>query len=83
MIRKKIIYLIVSVKSRSVVGWAKQQSERDGMLTELNRSTPGQYIAATMKVENDRGHYSCEFDPADIVVPEIYHRELERTARGY
>ena len=73
-VKKFRVYLIAAVKSKRIVGWWWQQSERDGVLTELNRFQPPQYMAA--KVDFDAEGQT--FDPADIVVPECYEQDMRR-----
>ena len=81
---KRTIYLIASAKSRRIVGWHRDQSERDGMLTELNHNCPGQYIGGTLVAEVDRGTLvEKTFTPADLVVPDAYRDEINRLCRGW
>ena len=75
------LWLIYSRKTKSVVGMWLTQSARDGVLSDMDKNTPGQYGRAVAWCCLDGGELVVEFTPEGLTVPECYSGELEALAR--
>ena len=71
---KKQLHLIVNKSTRRVVAWNRRQDERDGMLYELNRCAPGQYVPGLATFDSTGAE---TFEPGDLTVPPPYRPDFE------
>ena len=81
---KKRLYLIANGKTRRIVAWNARRDERDGMLHELNRCAPGQYVAGLLTIDTGitlGGDPAEFFEPEDLFVPPPYRPDFEEAKR--